>query len=214
MRVFNRHVSTRGLTVFGFETVLIAGSILVAALVHGSADASGVIWKVLLATAVCELCFYYNDLYDLNLVQRKTELIVRVLQAAGAAAIVLAIASVVVPSLMMGHGTFITSLFLMLVAVPLWRIAFEGLSHDPALDERVLIVGTGTTARMLAQQIGTQRDFAYRLVGFVDDGTGHTSVRAHDVLGGAADITRIVAERHIDRIVVGLSDRRGHLPIE
>src|SRR6478672_8962739 len=128
MRVFNRHISTRGLTVFGFETVLIAGSILVAALVHGSANAGDVVWKVLLATAVCELCFYYNDLYDLNLVQRKTELIIRILQAAGAAAFVLAIASVVVPSLMMSHGIFITSLCLMLVAVPLWRITFEGLS--------------------------------------------------------------------------------------
>src|SRR5690242_16450467 len=143
MRVFNRHVSARGLTVFGFETVLIAGSILLAVLVQGSADASGVLWKVLLATAVCELCFYYNDLYDLNLVQRKTELIVRVLQAAGAAAFVLALVSALVPSLMIGHGIFITSLFLMLVAIPLWRIAFEGLSHDPSLEERVLIVGTG-----------------------------------------------------------------------
>jgi sugar transferase (PEP-CTERM system associated) len=214
MRVFNRHISARGLTVFGFETVLIAGSILVAALVHGSTDAGNVVWKVLLATAVCELCFYYNDLYDLNLVQRKTELIIRILQAAGAAAFVLAIASVIVPSLMMSHGIFITSLCLMLVAVPLWRITFEGLSHDPALEERVLIVGTGATARMLAQQIGTQRDFAYRLVGFVDDDTGRTLVRRHDVLGSAGDITRIVAERHIDRIVVGLSDRRGHLPID
>jgi sugar transferase (PEP-CTERM system associated) len=214
MRVFNRHVSARGLTVFGFETVLIAGSILLAVLVQGSADASGVLWKVLLATAVCELCFYYNDLYDLNLVQRKTELIVRVLQAAGAAAFVLALVSALVPSLMIGHGIFITSLFLMLVAIPLWRIAFEGLSHDPSLEERVLIVGTGATARMLAQQIGTQRDFAYRLIGFVDDGSGHAVVRHHDVLGGTSDIMRLVGERHIDRIVVGLSDRRGRLPIE
>ena len=31
MQVFNRHVSGRGLTVFGFETLLISGSILLAA---------------------------------------------------------------------------------------------------------------------------------------------------------------------------------------
>ncbi len=39
-------------------------------------------------------------------------------------------------------------------------------------------------------------------------------IRQHDVLGSAADIDRIVAARHVDRIVVGLSDRRGRLPIE
>src|SRR5436853_588924 len=67
MRVFNRHVSMRGLTVFGFETVLISGSILVAAAVHGSlTHATSALWKVVLVTALCELCLYYNDLYDLT----------------------------------------------------------------------------------------------------------------------------------------------------
>ena len=47
MQVFNRHISARGLTVFGFETVLITGAILLAAQMHGSFDdaVSGV-WRV------------------------------------------------------------------------------------------------------------------------------------------------------------------------
>src|SRR4051812_40383612 len=100
MQVFNRHVSARGLTVFGFEAVLISSSILVAAHVHGSFDtAAGGIWRVALITALCELCFYYNDLYDLTLVHSTPELIIRVLQGAGAAAIALAAVSVLAPSL-------------------------------------------------------------------------------------------------------------------
>jgi sugar transferase (PEP-CTERM system associated) len=95
-----------------------------------------------------------------------------------------------------------------------WRIAFNHLAHAPHLEERVLIVGTGLTARKLAQQIGRQQDFAYRLVGFVDEAQNPSMIRQHDVLGTAADIDRIVATRHVDRIVVGLSDRRGRLPIE
>jgi sugar transferase (PEP-CTERM system associated) len=214
MRVFNRHVSARGLTLFGFEAILIAGSILAAAEVHGIPDEpAAVLWKIVVVTAVCELCFYYNDLYDLTLVQRRVEFIVRMLQAAGAAAFVLAFVSLLTPSLLMGHGILATSLCLVVVAVPLGRLAFDGLTHDPHLEERVLILGTGDTARRVAQQIGRQRDFAYRLVGFIDDG-GTPAVRRHDVLGTAEDISRLVADRHIDRIVVGLSDRRGHLPLE
>ena len=84
MQVFNRQVSGRGLTVFGFETLLVSGSLLVAAHVHGSlSDAVSGLWKIVLITAVCELCFYYNDLYDLTVVHSKTELFIRVLQAAG-----------------------------------------------------------------------------------------------------------------------------------
>jgi sugar transferase (PEP-CTERM system associated) len=67
---------------------------------------------------------------------------------------------------------------------------------------------------MLAQQIGRQHDFAYRLVGFVDEGEDREVVRQHDILGSAGDIRRIVTDRHVDRIIVGLSDRRGRLPIE
>jgi sugar transferase (PEP-CTERM system associated) len=215
MQVFNRHVSARGLTVFGFETLLIAGSILVAAHVHGSLDtALGALWKIVVATALCELCFYYNDLYDLTVVHSHRELVVRLLQAAGAAAIVLAAACVAIPSVILDPSTFVTALGVFVIAVISWRFAFNYFAHDPHLEERVLILGTGRTARMLAQQIGTQRDFAYRLVGFVENHEEGIFVRQHDVLGSAGQIDRIVTERHVDRIVVGLSDRRGNLPIE
>jgi len=92
MQVFNRHVSARGLTVFGFETVLITGAILLAAQMHGSfEDALGSVWQVVLITGLCELCFYYNGLYDLTVVHSTSELAVRILQGAGAVAIVLAV---------------------------------------------------------------------------------------------------------------------------
>jgi sugar transferase (PEP-CTERM system associated) len=216
MQVFNRNVSVRGLTVFGFEVVLIFGSIALATSLHGApifGATSATLWKIALVTALCQLCFYYNDLYDLTVVHSNRELVVRLLQAAGAAAIVLAFAGVFAPSLIFDPGTFVTALGVFVVAVLAWRLAFNALARDPHLEERVLILGTGHTARRVAQQIGTQQDFAYRLVGFVDDHED-TMVRQHDILGGVDDINRLVVEKRVDRIVVGLGDRRGRLPIE
>jgi sugar transferase (PEP-CTERM system associated) len=216
MQVFNRNVSVRGLTVFGFEVVLISGSIALAASLHGApilGAPSATLWKIALVTALCQLCFYYNDLYDLNVVHSNRELVVRLLQAAGAAAIVLAFAGVFAPSLILDPGTFVTALGVFVVAVLTWRVAFNALARDPHLEERVLILGTGHTARRVAQQIGTQQDFAYRLVGFVDDHED-MMVRHHDILGGVDDIDRLVVQKRVDRIVVGLGDRRGRLPIE
>src|SRR5919109_2938905 len=102
MQLFNRYVSPRGLTVFGCEILLIFGSVAIAARAHGAgADVAHDVWKIALITGLCQLCFYYNDLYDLTVVQSSRELIIRLLQATGAAAIVLAVACVTVPSLIL-----------------------------------------------------------------------------------------------------------------
>jgi len=215
MQVFNRQVSARGLTVFGFETILISGSILIAAQVHGSfGTAVGALWKIVLATALCELCFYYNDLYDLTIVHSKSELLVRILQAAGAAAIVLAVVSTLLPSLIIGHGIFITLVWMLPVTIPAWRLAFDSLTRDPHLEERVLIIGTGPLACTIAGQIGAQHDFAYRIVGFLEEPSAtEPPVAGLPVLGTPSDLPRLVAQHDIDRIVVSLADRRGHLPV-
>src|ERR1044072_6613142 len=152
MQVFNRNVSGRGLTVFGFELVLIAGSMVLAANLHESSEATTAIaWKIAIVTALCQLCFYYNDLYDLTVVHSSRELIIRLLQAAVAAAIVIACGRVAVPSVILDARTFMTALGVFVVAVLTWRAVFHHLAHVPHLEERVLIVGTGPTARMLAQ---------------------------------------------------------------
>ncbi|MBS1817937.1 MAG: TIGR03013 family PEP-CTERM/XrtA system glycosyltransferase [Acidobacteria bacterium] len=212
MRVFNRHVSGRGLTVFGFETVLITGAILLAAQLHGSFDtAMSGAWKVVLITGLCELCFYYNDLYDLTVVHSKAELAVRILQGAGAVAIILAFLSMLAPGVLIGSGTFVTALGLLLVAVPTWRLAFDGVTRDPHMEERVLILGTGTAARQVASLIRAQHDFPYRVVGFVDEpGTYDSDV---SVVGSPSELADVLRTRRVDRVVVSLSDRRGRMPI-
>src|SRR5580658_712449 len=126
MQVFNRYVSGRSLTVFGFETLLVAGSLLIAALVSGSmSSALGALGKIAAATAVYELCFYYNDLYDFTLVHVKRQLAVHLLRAAGASAVALAVALLIVPSFAIGHGIFTVSLGLVLIAVPASRLMFD-----------------------------------------------------------------------------------------
>jgi len=216
MQVFNRHVSGKGLTVFSFETILISALMLVAARANGSLDSAlAALWKIGLATAVFELCFYYNDLYDLTVVHSRSELLTRVMRAAGTGAIALGILSIVVPAVSVGHGIFVTSLWLLLIAIPLWRMAFDGLTRDRRLEQRVLIVGTGPIARLVARQINAQHDFGYHIVGCVTESSdADTDGLDMPLLGTAADVSLLVLRHQIDRVVVSLSDRRGHLPIK
>src|SRR4051794_27958717 len=104
MQLFNRHISTRSLTVFGGELFLIFGSVALAARLQGTPDVGANAWKIGLVTVICQLCLYYNDFYDLTLVHSTRELVVRLLQAVGAASIVLAALYFTLPGLMIGDG--------------------------------------------------------------------------------------------------------------
>jgi lipopolysaccharide/colanic/teichoic acid biosynthesis glycosyltransferase len=216
MQLFNRYVSTRSLTVFAGELVLIFGSVALAASLQDTPDLAGNIWKIGLVTVVCQLCLYYNDFYDLTLVQSSRELVVRLLQAVGAASIVLAALYFANPDLMIGDGIFVSALFVFVVGILGWRLLFNQLTGSLKLQERVLVVGTGETARKVVRQILDQREFAYRVIGFIDDDSSRVGERIVNpgIIGTPADMAALIERHQIDRIVVGLSDRRGKLPVE
>jgi FlaA1/EpsC-like NDP-sugar epimerase len=146
MQVFNRHVSTRGLTVFAAELLLISGSVALAAGLQDSDRLADSVWKVGLVTIVCQLCLYYNDFYDLTLVQSNRELIVRLLQAVGAASILLAALYFAIPGLMIGDGIFVSALFVFVVGILGWRLLFNSITRSLHLEERILVVGTSRIA--------------------------------------------------------------------
>jgi sugar transferase (PEP-CTERM system associated) len=216
MQVFNRYVSPRGLTLFAFELVLIGGSVLFAMHLHGGVTASGAIWKVVLVTVLCQLSFYYHELYDLTVVNSRRELLVRLLQASGAAALLLAALYLAFPRLIIGQGVLAWSVFLFVTAVVVWRLLFLQVGGARGLQEHVLIVGTGARARVIAREVLNQHDYAYKIVGFIDDdGAGlGTSALNPRIIGRSRDIVRLVRDHRVNRIIVGLENRRGSLPIE
>jgi hypothetical protein len=68
----------------------------------------------------------------------------------------------------------------------------------------------------VARQILDQRDFAYTIIGFIDDDASRIGERIVNpaIVGTPADMEALIARHQVDRIVVGLSDRRGHLPVQ
>ena len=217
MQVFNRHVSGKGLTVFGFEIVLISGSIA-----RGGAAArvarrgARALWKIVLVTALCELCFYYNDLYDLTLVHSQARA-GRAPAAGGRRGGDRAGRRVVARCPPLTSATASSSRRCGCCSSPsrLWRLAFNGLTRDPHLEERVLIVGTGPIARRWRGRStrSTTSPTASSASSTTSSGRrrGRPTCRARHARPTSA---RLVAAHQVDRIVVGLSDRRGQLPIE
>jgi hypothetical protein len=82
------------------------------------------ILKVLLITVTCQVCLYYNDLYDLKITDTMVEVGIRLLQALGASAIFLAFIYFVFPGVIIGEGIFIISTVFVIVLLVSWRIMY------------------------------------------------------------------------------------------
>jgi sugar transferase (PEP-CTERM system associated) len=216
MRVFNRHVSQRHLAAFTGELVLILGSMWFVAREQGSSgDLAQVAGKVAVVAVVCLLCLYYNELYDLTVVRTGRETFIRLLQAIGTATILIGLLYVAVPWLVVANGAFVRATALFLTGILVWRLVLHQAQRWQSFGERILIVGTDTAAQTVARQVLAQQDFPYEIVGFIDenrDRIGESVVNPR-IIGTPSDIDRLVTAHGIDRIFVGLSDRRGRLPI-
>lgn len=172
--------------------------------------------KIALATLVCTLILYFYDLYDFTVMSNRRELILRLVQALGIAWVILALLFYFVPPLLIGRGVSVISVPLVLGALLGWRVAIHYLTGHPEIGERILVFGTGQTARETAEAVWKRRDAGYRIVGFVTENgiSPQTKIDGISVLGTTDQLESIIKKESIDRLVVAVRERRGNFPTE
>jgi sugar transferase (PEP-CTERM system associated) len=223
MTAFASSITRRSVALIAFETVLIVVAVSIGAWIRLGEGAWDLLFvasefrKAFLIAAVCQICLYYTDLYQLHVVADRREMFIGLVQALGATSFLLAAIYFVAPSLIIGRGVFVVSSVLVFLAVFSWRIAFEWLTRRVAPRERILLVGTATAAVALARELFERRqELGVEIVGFVDPDPSRVGAPVINpgVIGTVADIPSIVRARGVDRVVVSLADARGKLPME
>jgi sugar transferase (PEP-CTERM system associated) len=215
--------STRTLGLIVADAAIIYGAIILALILrlgfegtaHQLNERNG--WlKVTLATCVCLLVLYFYDLYDYTVMGNRRELLLRMIQALGIAWMLLALLFYFAPPLMIGRGTSVYSVAIVLVLLLGWRVLIHLLTGHPEIGEKVLIVGAGQAAIDTAEAVLKRRDAGYRLVGFVteDYESVKTKLPEARVLGTTDDLEEIVRGERVDRIVIAVRERRGTFPTE
>src|SRR5207244_5085113 len=141
------------------EAMLLFGGLIVAVYVRmGAIDAEDVLiqrigfYYAALATVFCLASFYLFDLYDFVVMFDRRELVLRMLQALGLAWIALAITFYALPQTMIGRGVSLISLPLALLMMMGWRLTIHWVLGHPELGERILIVGSGPFAVVIASE--------------------------------------------------------------
>jgi exopolysaccharide biosynthesis polyprenyl glycosylphosphotransferase len=94
---------------------------------------------------------------------------------------------------------------LALVPTARWTLR-NRLLHGVVRPRRAIIVGAGATGRLIESKIAAHPDYNLHVVGFLDDAT----TGGDDILGSAADLTRVIDEHEIDWVVLAGADSAHH----
>jgi len=170
--------------------------------------------KIGIVCVVSLLCIHYYDLYDSVVLTSRREVFTRLVQAFGTLTLLLAALYYAVPQLRLGQGIFIWGVAFLLVFLFGWRLAFLRLNSIDSLAARSLLLGSGSLAVSLAEEIGRRPELGLLLVGWVDDGSSDTAINGLPRLSGLNDVHQCAERWRVNRIIVALGERRGRLPLE
>ncbi|RPJ84052.1 MAG: hypothetical protein EHM13_05850, partial [Acidobacteria bacterium] len=231
-RLLRQNLSLRTFLLVSCEGVLIVLAVIVATWLRLGTDAARTtlftaygLAKALLIAFVCQVCFYYADLYDSRVTRDRRELFIRSMQAFGFAAVILAGLYYWLPVLIIGgdgvtiagRGVLVYATGMVLLFTVGWRLVFEWGTRHVRARERLLLVGTGAAAVDLARELYERRaELGVEIVGFVDPDpvkVGEPLINP-GIVGTIDDIPAIAAASNVDRVVVSLADARGKLPME
>lgn len=220
--IFTRLYWKRNLTLFILEGLLIFFSVLLSLFLRFVPDDKSIfsyeliIPKVLLITAVVQICLSYNKLYDRTLPASRRVIFANLIQSITASALILALIYYLIPRLYVGRRIFFITFSTLLISLTLWRLFYEWwTTRTTFFNKNVLIIGSGNTAKEIARVLLERKGLGYKVVGFIDEDREKLgrSILNPKVIGTYDNLMEIVEKEKIDRLVVALKDRRGKLPI-
>ncbi|MCK4468387.1 MAG: TIGR03013 family PEP-CTERM/XrtA system glycosyltransferase, partial [Desulfobacterales bacterium] len=220
LKIFHTYFPIRNILFILGEGVLIYLSLIIAALLRfhwkvPEAEFTHTIWaKVLVVTLICQISLYYHELYEIKYAQKIFDLSVRIIQALGAACIILAGIYYVYPSLILGRGIFLIGLFLLILFIVSWRFLYQCIIQKNLFSEKLLLLGSGNLASLIAREIAGNLDSGYKIAAIVNNPNPSDLAKQLEMesLNDYQQICAVAKVNGIQKIVVALDEKRGKFP--
>lgn len=172
--------------------------------------------KAFLITFTCQICLYYNDLYDLNVTDTLLELGIRLLQALGVAAILMAIFYLIFPTAIIQQGIFMVAIALVIVFIVSWRVLYTYVLSIGLFNQKIILLGSSDIAKQIFSEIMERRDCGYEIAGVISKEEWDLE-NLSDVefikSGNYNSLCELVIQKKVRKIIVALKEKRGALPI-
>lgn len=222
VRVFRHHIDSSFLTLALAELVILFCALYAGALIRFLGDWSaidisfGQFWPYALLFALSHwVCFWALGLYQPNLRDGFTGVMVRL----GLALIITSVALIVVyylmPSWFVGRGVMAIATLLAFVMLLGARVAFYTLVGIEQLKSRVLVIGAGKRANQIAQRMRRRSDMRnFRLLGYFPVDDEDVLVDPSRVVRSELPLCEMIREMGVDEVVIAVDDRRGCFPVQ
>jgi len=159
--------------------------------------------------------FFYRDLYQVYVYASSRLLFVRWGQCLALCFLAFLVTEGLLPEKQFGIiRTFIVST-LVGCSLLCWRFIFKRLMDNKHLKDRILILGSGDTAKNVARSILTHEAPGYEVIGFIGpkELVG-VSILNPSVVGTYEDLPNLLRGENISAIVVAEENRRRVIPMD
>ncbi|MEJ2452712.1 MAG: sugar transferase [Candidatus Thiodiazotropha sp.] len=205
LRIFKQYYPIRNaLFVLGEGLVIFLSVIIASRLLLGKDDSLfqyTVLLKALLITVICQACLFYNDLYDLKVTDTFVELGIRLLQAMGASAILLALVYFVFPVCIISQGIFVASTAIVFILVVSWRLGYTKILNLGLFNQKIMVLGSSAIATEICGQILGNDQSLKESISIIQQETYE-------------NICELAEQEGVKKIVVALKEKRGALPVK
>lgn len=217
----HRRLSARTIVLISADVLIIVGGILIALFFRlGSEGTTFQLaqnfgwWKIAFAAIVFLGALYFFDLYDYTVVNNRRELNLRLLQSLGSTWASLAILFYFFPGFLIGRGTAVYSVGITLGLLVAFRNGLHFVFGRPEFGERILIVGDSRIIGDTIEAVRRRRDAGLRILGFIADENGENRKDFVGTrhLGDISELESVVKRESVDRIIIGVRERRGSFP--
>ncbi len=222
LRIFKQYYPIRNIFFFIGEGALIFFSILFASWIiieFGSFPVDRWIYfKILLITIVSQVCLYYNELYDLTATSSFMELGIRLIQALGVAAIILAGIYVIFPGTIVKPGIFAISTVFVIFFIVSWRFCYSMILTRGIFDQKILLLGSDDLSKKIMDEINHKKDSGYKVEANIQEYPPNIAPEFKKNIPPAgykkdySGLCELAEELNISKIIVALKERRGALP--
>jgi sugar transferase (PEP-CTERM system associated) len=170
--------------------------------------------RFIIVIASIILGLHLMDLYTRIYVKSRMRLLQDLCQVYGIALLTQGLISYASPNLRFGRGIMLVGCLLSLVVLFTWRLIYSAYVLKAVGGERLLLVGSNPIVQEIANHIAAHPELGLSIQGYIDDSAepGSDLIGAK-ILGPIADLRGIAQRMKPSRIVVGISERREHLPV-
>ncbi|MBU0463980.1 MAG: TIGR03013 family PEP-CTERM/XrtA system glycosyltransferase [Proteobacteria bacterium] len=220
LRLLKQYFPIRNILFFILEGFVIFGSFLLATLILTESDSFlfdlFLCLRIFLVVCICQICLYYNDLYNFKVASTIVEVSIRLLQSLGITSIVLGLIYWAFPVVIINQFIFILSIGLLLIFIIGWRLLYIFIIKKGIFNQNIILLGSSPLAFDILNEIDSEPDCGYSVSVMIPDSeeevlniniSKNISVRKEK-----KDLCSLAKETGINKVVVALKEQRGSFP--